>query len=282
MRLVAGAILATLILPLSAENENRENPSAGNSLKPELNGNGELLTATRSRGERFDDDIDRYPGGFDFSITLGKKHRHHRKGTTELNMGGVGLGFVSALGEKAPMDVSMGHSLEINWTEAMSIRYNFNRHNSLELGMGFLWRNYRMAHQYRFQQDAAEVLGVVPYPAGAVPKFSRLHIFQMTFPLLYSYNVKPGWSFVIGPELAVNGGHNKHTRTIKTRYSLDGEKYKEKTTDLRINPVSVNLVASIRFRFIGLYVRYSPCDVIDHNYGPKFQSLSTGITLWGF
>ena len=180
------------------------------------------------------------------------------------------------------MDVTMGRSLEINWTEAIGLRYNFNRRHSLELGMGFLWRNYRMAHQYRFQQDAAEVLNIVPYPAGAVPKFSRLHIFQMTFPLMYDLNVKHEWHFVVGPELAVNGGHNSHTRTIKTRYSLDGEKYKEKTTDLRINPVTINFVASVRFHFIGLYVRYSPCNVLDTNYGPKFQSLSAGFALWGF
>ena len=280
MRLVAGAILATLFLPLSAENEDRENPSAGNSLKPELNGNGELQTATRSRGELFGEDTDRYPGGFDFSIPLGKKH--HSKGSTDLFMSGLGIGFVSAVGQKAPMDVTMGRSLEINWTEAIGLRYNFNRRNSLELAMGFLWRNYRMTHQYRFQQDAAEVLNVVPYPAGAVPKFSRLHIFQMTFPLMYDHNLKHDWHFVVGPELAVNCGHNKHTRTIKTRYSIDGEKYKEKTTDLRINPVTVNLVASVRFHFIGLYMRYSPCNVLDTNYGPKFQSLSAGITLWGF
>ena len=227
MRLVAGAILATLFLPVGAENENGDNLPAGNEQKRGVNYSPNLLTASRSK--TLGDDIDRYPGGFDFSITLGKKHRHRRKGTTELSMGGVGLGFVSALGEPAPMDVSMGRSLEINWTEALALLYNFDRRNSLELGMGFLWRNYRMTHQYRFQQDAAEVLGVVPYPARAVPKFSRLHIFQMTFPLMYSHYVKPGWHFSVGPELAVNGGCNSHTRTIKTRYTIDGEKYKEKT-----------------------------------------------------
>ena len=278
MRLVAGAILATLFLPLGAENENRENQSATNGLKPEFNSSGDLLTGSRNRD--LSDDIDRHPGGFDFSIPLGKKH--HSKGSTDLFMSGVGIGFVSAVGQKAPMDVTMGRSLEINWTEAIGLRYNFNRRNSLELAMGFLWRNYRMTHQYRFQQDAAEVLGVVPYPAGAVPKFSRLHIFQMTFPLMYDLNLKHGWHFVVGPELAVNCGHNSHTRTIKTRYSLDGEKYKDKTTDLRINPVTVNLVASVRFHFIGLYLRYSPCNVLDTNFGPKFQSLSAGFTLWGF
>lgn len=278
MRLVAGTILATLFLSAHAENEDRENPLGVNELRPEFNSSKEILTGSRNRD--FSDDIDRHPGGFDFSIPLGKKR--HSKGSTDLFMGGVGIGFVSAVGQKAPMDVTMGRSLEINWTEAIGLRYNFNRRHSLELAMGFLWRNYRMAHQYRFQQDAAEVLNIVPYPAGAVPKFSRLHIFQMTFPLMYDLNVKHDWHFVVGPELAVNGGHNSHTRTIKTRYSLDGEKYKEKTTDLRINPVTINFVASVRFHFIGLYVRYSPCNVLDTNYGPKFQSLSAGFTLWGF
>ena len=271
MRLVAGAILATLFLPIQAENEKGK-------YTPIMHSSGELLTASRRTG--FSDDTNRYPGGFDFSIPLGKKR--HSKGSTDLFMSGVGIGFVSAVGQKAPMDVTMGRSLEINWTEAIGLRYNFNRRNSLELAMGFLWRNYRMTHQYRFQQDAAEVLGVVPYPAGAVPKFSRLHIFQMTFPLIYDLNLRHGWHFVVGPELAVNCGHNSHTRTIKTRYSLDGVKYKDKTTDLRINPVTVNLVASVRFHFIGLYLRYSPCNVLDTNFGPKFQSFSVGLSLWGF
>ena len=121
MRLVAGAILATLFLPVGAENENGDNLPAGNEQKRGVNYSPNLLTASRSK--TLGDDIDRYPGGFDFSITLGKKHRHRRKGTTELSMGGVGLGFVSALGEPAPMDVSMGRSLEINWTEALALLY---------------------------------------------------------------------------------------------------------------------------------------------------------------
>ena len=259
-RLVVSVITATLFLPMMARTEGMESVSF---VKDSLF-----------------EDVDKYPGGFDFSISLNNKK--NRKNEVALIMSGVGVGFVNSIGEKAPMDISMGRSLEINWTEAMGLRYHFNRRNSLEVAFGFLWRNYRMTHQYRFLQDNAEVVTIAPYPDGAVPKFSRLHIFQMTFPLMYSHYVAPGWNFCIGPELAINGGHNKHSRTLKTCYSLDGERFKEKTNDIRINPVSINFVAGIRFRAFGIYARYSPCDVLDTNYGPKFQSFSVGLSLWGF
>ncbi|MBO4641883.1 MAG: hypothetical protein J5661_03350 [Bacteroidaceae bacterium] len=261
-RLVASVIMTTLFLPVMAENEGTEDKA---KIKESL--------------LEYDDE---HPGGFDFSIPLSK----HRRGYHEvsLTMSGVGIGFVNSIGGKAPMDISMGRSLEINWTEALGLRYNFNRFNSLEVAFGFLWRNYRMTHQYRFLQDNAAVVTIAPYPDGAVPKFSRLHIFQVTLPLMYSHylNIAPDWNFCIGPELAINGGHHKHTHTLKTCYSIDGEKFKDKTTDIRINPLSINLVAGIRFRAIGIYARYSPCDVLDTNYGPKFQSFSVGLSLWGF
>ena len=81
---------------------------------------------------------------------------------------------------------------------------------------------------------------------------------------------------------AFNSGINKHTRTLKTRYTLDGERYKDMQRDVHINPTNVNLMATVSWSWIGLYARYTPSSAFDTDYGPKFHSLSVGVMLFGF
>ena len=71
---------------------------------------------------------------------------------------------------------------------------------------------------------------------------------------------------------------NTHS-SLKTRYKIDGQKYKDKANDARVNPVTVDFMGIIETPIIDLYLKYSPCNVLKTDYAPKFQSLSLGIYI---
>ena len=66
---------------------------------------------------------------------------------------------------------------------------------------------------------------------------------------------------------------------MKTRYTLNGEKHKEKTNDVHHQKVTVDFRATLAYDDIGIYVKYSPCNVLKSDFAPKFSGISTGIVL---
>ncbi|MCR4921124.1 MAG: hypothetical protein K5945_05370 [Bacteroidaceae bacterium] len=279
---LACAVLAIALLPAAAQ------PKYSGTLSVERKTEGDSLDARREEKQYVDAyheavDHERHPGGFDFSISFWlKDEKRRRGGTMECFSGGLGIGFIHTMNAPDNVSTAMGRSLEINWADAIGLAYNINPKNAFSLGMGFLWRNYRMTGRYRFLEAADGTINVAPYPAGANPKFSRLHTMQVTLPLRYIHHFNKKVDCSIGAEFAFNGGINKHTRTLKTRYTLDGERYKDMQRDVHINSANVNLVANLSWDWIGIYARYTPTSAFDTDYGPKFQSLSVGVMLFGF
>ena len=137
------------------------------------------------------------------------------------------------------------------------------------------WRNYRMTDQNRFVEQADGQIIVVPYPEGSNPKFSRIKVLSLTVPFTYSYYpYKHGLfrGFEVGPVLNFNV-----YSSIKTRYSVNGEDQKDFTKGLHRNPVTVDFMVRLQMYHFGFYAKYSPCNVLDTTYGPKFQSVSFGL-----
>ncbi len=264
-RTLACAMMAISLLPAAAQTE-KDNKEACNEAEEK-----------EQKAVR----LEKYPGGFDFSLSLGGS-KSGSKGEVELLSSGFGIGFVNAVDAPAGMGINMSRSIELNWSDAVGLGVNFHHRHQLTAGIGFLWRNYRMTDQTRFVEDGQGLISLQPYPAGANPKFSRLHVFYTTVPLKYIYRARHGWKFGLGPEFAFNAGCNKHTRTIKTRYKMNGQKMKDMTRDVHVNSFNVNLMAHVAWKEVGLYVRYSPNNVFDKDYGPEFQSFSVGLMLFGF
>jgi hypothetical protein len=69
--------------------------------------------------------------------------------------------------------------------------------------------------------------------------------------------------------------------SLKTRYTDEnGAKHKYFNKNIHQTPVTVDFKGELNFGVIGVYVKYSPCNVLQSQYGPKFQSLSMGIVLF--
>jgi hypothetical protein len=113
------------------------------------------------------------------------------------------------------------------------------------------------------------------YPEGAEVKFSRLKVFSWTMPFMLNYDFNRKIDFSFGPVL----NFNTHA-SLKTRYTLDGKKEKETAKDLHQNRVTVDLLATFGVGSIGIYAKYSPCKVLNTDFGPDFRGFSAGMTIW--
>ena len=212
---------------------------------------------------------DRWDFGLPFSLK--KKGSNNNDNEDDITTH-LGFGWNAALGTPHGMDVSVGSSWEIFWT---IVEWNFKTNKGRDnwsVGFGLDWRNYRMTNRQRFVKDTEGNILLDAYPAGAAPQFSRVKVFSLQVPLQYSHRIARKFSLGIGPVL----NWNTHS-SIKTRYKIDGQKYKDTSNDARVTPLTVDIMGTIRTPLLDFYVKYSPCHVLNTAFAPKFQSLSFGI-----
>ena len=181
------------------------------------------------------------------------------------------LGLVSAPGAADNLPFNTQSSWELWWLITDYMDSPWRNDHFLSVGFGIDWRNYRMTGRQQFVKGDDGILSVAVLPQGSEPMFSSIKVFSLTFPLRYHY-YKKGWGFSVGPVVNINT-----YSSIKTRYKLDGEKMKNIAKNVHHQPITVDFMATFTNPFVDLYVKYSPCNVLDQNYGFKFQSLSFGI-----
>lgn len=223
-----------------------------------------------------------YQSSWDFKIpftgsTQRKKSKNEKDFKFQVQNGGIAFGFVNALNAPAPMDVKMGASYEIMSDHIINFAWYPSRTRRTVcffIGVGIDWRNYRMTGNTRFLKEGAN-LTFAPYPEGADVLFSRLKIFSWTIPIMYNQRLSKDLTFSFGPVVNFNT-----YGSLKTHYKLNGRTEKILDKNIHQNPVTVDLMAHLKIKIIGFYVKYAPCNIVDTEYGPKFNSLSTGITLW--
>ena len=212
---------------------------------------------------------------WDFTIPFVGKKNEKRKSRMNLCVGGFGFGMVNAVDAPDDMNVDMGESYELMWDNMLKLNYYVVPNTtSISMGFGMTWRNYRMTGRTRFIKEGDNlVLGA--YPENSEIKFSRLKVFSLTVPFMINQSLSRNIVLSVGPVI----NFNTHA-SLKTRYTLNGEKVKEKSNNIHHNRMTIDLMAKLRFRSIGVYAKYSPSDVLNTEFGPKFRSFSTGITLF--
>jgi len=212
---------------------------------------------------------------WDFTIPFVGKDNGKGKHQMELCVGGFGFGMVNAVNAPDGMNVDMGESYELMWDNILKLNYYVVPYStSVSMGFGMTWRNYRMTGRTRFLQEGDNLL-LGSYPEDAKIQFSRLKIFSLTVPLMINQSLGRKVVLSVGPVINLNT-HG----SLKTRYTLDGEKVKETSNHIHHNRMTIDLMAKLRFKLIGVYAKYSPSDVLNPEFGPKFSSFSTGITLF--
>lgn len=197
-------------------------------------------------------------------------------------LGGFSFGFVEPVGAPAAMaDVSMGKSFELGLPELLMVKYCFGRRHSIGLGVELFWRNYRMTGNNSFVRGDDGVIGVATYPDDVNGAFSRLKTFTVGFPIAYHYHSPLR---VLGKErlrfkVAVALNWNSHG-SLRTKWTdADGRDCNYTTNNIGQRKFTTDFTLDVGTRYLGLYVKYSPMDVLADGRGPSFQTLSTGVRL---
>ena len=212
---------------------------------------------------------------FNIPFSKKKKKEHpYRRPFCDVNMRGFGVGFVDALDTPEGMNVDMGASYELMVPSIIEWAWypgpsSFN----LSIGVGLNWKNYRMTDRNRFIPTGNDIV-IGPYPEGAAIEFSRLKVFSWMVPMMMSYEFNDWLELRLGPVVNINT-----KATLKTRYSLEGKGKKETHNLQHYNRLTVDLMGSISIDNLAYYVKYSPCEVLDIDYGPNFKGISTGLIL---
>ena len=190
----------------------------------------------------------------------------------------VVLGGLLMIGFTAPTHTDSGTDFSTfrSWEFALpcigtTAFFDKSHRNAISVLTFFNWRNYRMTGDTRFVKNEHGSVELAPYPEGSKPKFSRVQVFSYSAALLYTYSDKH-WGFSIGPVI-----NFITSSSIKTRYRIDGGKYKD--VDRHINPrkVTFDIMGILETPEIDLYLKYSPNNVLKD--GVKFRSLTFGVAL---
>lgn len=213
---------------------------------------------------------------WDFNVPFSSRSsKASRKCSHSFCMSGLTLGFVRPLDAPAGMHTDWGASLEI----AMPMLLGYGYHTAsgrfdFSVGLGLGWRNLRMTGRTRFVKDGDRLV-MGSYPEGADIKFSRLKFFSLMVPLMATCHLGRGFELKLGPVLNFNTFAN-----VKTRYCIDGHKVKEKFGNIHQRPVTADVMAVLEYRGVGFYTHYSPCNLLNADFGPDFQTLSMGVALF--
>ena len=232
-----------------------------------------ILTDTLAGG-RHDDE---HPGGWNFDLTIlkTKKADNTAIGETELSVGGgFAFGFIAGTGQAKGLDINMGQSYELEWSEAINVETRIGKHDLLRVGLGFDWRNYRVTDFMMFSKDERGIISMQPYPDGMEPKFSRIHTFSLSIPVKYQHFLSKHVYFAVGPEL-----YFTPRGSLKTRYYESGISQKITSGNVHQSTVSLGLGAEVIIHHVGIYYKYNPFPVLRTSYGPRFSSMTTGIKV---
>ncbi len=116
------------------------------------------------------------------------------KSKFDLCIGGPGIGWVNASGQPDYLGIEMGKSLEISWINMLSVKYTPWQWGTLSFGIGLDWRNYRIStSDHRMISTEGNGIGTDSYPEGSTPQGSRLKVFSLGFPVMWTQGMPLRW-----------------------------------------------------------------------------------------
>ena len=209
------------------------------------------------------------------SVKVGKK-KDGAEGRTYENAisAHLGIGFTAPTNADARTDFSTFKSWEIFATIVQWDHYFERRHrNSVSLGFGIDWKNYRMTGDTRFVKAPDGNVALEKYPLQVSPDFSRIKVFSLTVNLGFTHSFDKDFWIGFGPVVNFNV-----YGSMLTEYSMYGDDIKRKEKDIRQRPITIDWMLRLGIMGVPFYLKYSGDNVLKDG-GVKFRSLSFGLYL---
>ena len=184
---------------------------------------------------------------------------------------GMHYGFVNMSGAG---DISnMASSAEIGVLNPISMAVVFPHRWRITTGLGFGWKGYRLNSSSRFVIDDAGLMTLAPYDKNSYDRLSRLKIFYLDIPIMVK---KTMGDFSVCAGGVVN--FNVYG-SVLTRYRIDNALYKTCSQGINQQKVTFDFMAVVQLYDIGIYLKYSPCNVLKKGNLPEFRSMSIGFGI---
>ncbi|MBR0531543.1 MAG: hypothetical protein IJJ96_02955, partial [Bacteroidales bacterium] len=151
--------------------------------------------------------------------------------------------------------------------------YTKGRH-SFTYGPGVGFKNFGITGNKAMIMTEDGSITIGRFKEGAIPMISRLTIFNVNMPLLYSLGFGKGYGITLGPVVNLNA-----SSSIVNKYTFDGDKKKDKYKYVHCNLVTVDAMIQLNLRDVSVYGRYSPMNVMDKKYWSEFSTWSVGIAV---
>ena len=207
----------------------------------------------------------------DFDIPF---YRKIKKSGTSAEVGSAGVGAIFS-GSKAPLDFSPQNSLEFFY-------YALDSHSSgrstFSFGPGITFRNLGLTGGNVMSMSEDGLISVAPSQGSRALKISKLRVFSLNAPLLYSFDFGGGFGFTLGPVVNLNAGSS-----IVNKYNLNDEQEdmmlekKDKYKRVHCNIITVDAMFQLNLKYFSIYAKYSPMNLMDKKYWPEFTTWSIGI-----
>lgn len=201
----------------------------------------------------------------DFDIPFYHKIKNYGSGAL---VGAVGVGAIFS-DSKAPLDFNPQNSLEFYFYALDSQTHG---RSTFSFGSGITFRNLGLTGVNAMSMAEDGLISVAPYQGSRALKISKLKVFSINVPLLYSLDFGGGFGFTLGPVVNLNAGSS-----IVNKYSQDGEKLKDKYRHVHCNIVTVDAMFQLNLKYFSIYAKYSPMNLMDKKYWPEFSTWSIGI-----
>lgn len=208
---------------------------------------------------------------FEFHFGLPKKTNQNHAGQFSWTMNYY-IGFATLPGLPQPAELQGIKSYEVGIIP-FNIQYSpwKSGKHSFSVGIGGSGRSYYLSRAYRWDKTDHK-LSFGQYPEGSRKHSSHLDILSVTVPVLYNLLPDTKGLLSIGPIFNFNVKSK-----ISTKWKDDGVKYKETADNLHVRPFTVDFLVALRTDFFGVYLKYSPMNVMKSSQNLKFHSLSFGL-----
>lgn len=214
-----------------------------------------------------------------------RSHRDYRSlslGTEwDIVSGGLMFGFVDGVGAPASARLEMGKSFEIGWLNILAVSRKLSNRSHLSLGVGIDWRNYRSTKGTLFVPADGKV-SIGSFAPDVNPRFSRLKVFSLQFPLMYTYNfITKGKNILSTMSVGAIFNWNSHASVKSSWRMADGSTATTSCNDVGQRKFSIDFMAKLTLcEAVGVYVRYSPYKVLTSAISPSFSTLSSGLIFF--
>lgn len=167
-----------------------------------------------------------------------------------------------------------GLTSEVGIQQLVGIGYNFNDNHRLSLGLGYQARFQKLKSKYCFGKSESGAVVIAPWGDEEHTR-AELTTHTLQFPLFYLAKLPREVQVYGGPvlDLNVHSSFQNHFESGDTDTDITVRKLKQ-------HKVTVDLLAGLKWKLFGVYVRYSPCDVFKKGWGPQIHNTVTaGLTV---